>query len=196
MARRQDVRVEEHNGARPYAGPQPLLRLGIVPARVVQKRPLVQVLGASHFFGKIPSISDLNLSLEAGEVAFVSGPSGAGKTTLLRLLHGQLRPRSGEVWVDGHPFHRRWLRGVAGVRRHTGFVFQDFRLLPRLTAFENVVFALEVADPLVPKRVVHRRTVEMLDAVGHLIRHAGDDHRADRLFPAGLPADRTADYLA
>jgi cell division transport system ATP-binding protein len=166
MARRQDLRVEERNGARQYGGPPPLHRLGIVPAPVAVARPLVQVVGASHYFGKVAAIGDLSLSLAAGEVAFVSGPSGAGKTTLLRLLHGQLRPRSGEVWVDGHPFHRRWLRGVARVRRHTGFVFQDFRLLPRLTAFENVVFALEVADPLVPKRLVSRRAKEMLEAVG------------------------------
>src|ERR1700716_1757289 len=113
MARRSDLRVEERNGARPRGGPPPLLRLGIVPAHLVEKRPLVQVVGATHLFGKVPAISELNLSLAAGEVAFVSGPSGAGKTTLLRLLHGQLRPRSGEVWIDGHPFHRRWLRGVA-----------------------------------------------------------------------------------
>jgi len=166
MARRQDVRIEERNGARPHRVPAPLLQLGIVPVRVVEKRPLVQVVGASHLFGKVPSITGLNLSLAAGEVVFVSGPSGTGKTTLLRLLHGQLRPRSGEVWVDGHPFHRRWLRGVAKVRRHTGFVFQDFRLLPRLTAFENVIFALEVADPLVPKRMVQRRAKEVLEAVG------------------------------
>ncbi len=166
MARRSDLRIEERNGARPYGGPPPLLRLGIVPARVVESRPLVQVVGASHFFGKSAAITDLSLSLGAGEVAFVSGPSGAGKTTLLRLLHGQLRPRSGEVWIAGHPFHRRWLRGVAKVRRQTGFVFQDFRLLPRLTAFENVVFALEVADPLVPKGTLLRRAKEVLDAVG------------------------------
>ncbi len=166
MARRSDLRIEERNGAHPNGGPPPLLQLGIVPAPVVEKRPLVQVVGASHFFGKVPAISDLSLSLAAGEVAFVSGPSGAGKTTLLRLLHGQLRPRSGEVWVDGHPFHRRWLRGVASVRRQTGFVFQDFRLLPRLTAFENVVFALEVADPLVPQGIIRRRAKEVLEAVG------------------------------
>jgi cell division transport system ATP-binding protein len=176
MARRSDLPIEERNGGRPHGSPtpllqlpvvpQPLLRLGIVPVRVVERRPLVQVVGACHFFGKVPALSDLNLSLAAGEVAFVNGPSGAGKTTLLRLLHGQLRPRRGEVWVDGHPFHRRWLRGVAKVRRRTGFVFQDFRLLPRLTAFENVVFALEVADPLVPKRIVRRRAKEVLEAVG------------------------------
>jgi cell division transport system ATP-binding protein len=176
MARRSDLPIEERNGGRPHGSPPPLLqlrvvapphlRLGIVPVRVAEPRPLVQVVGASHFFGKVPALSDLNLSLAAGEVAFVSGPSGAGKTTLLRLLHGQLWPRRGEVWVDGHPFHRRWLRGVAKVRRQTGFVFQDFRLLPRLTAFENVVFALEVADPLVPKRIVRRRAKEVLEAVG------------------------------
>jgi ABC-type ATPase involved in cell division len=166
MARRSDLRIDERSGARPYASPPPLLHLGIVPARVVEQRPLIQVVGASHFFGKNPSVSDLSLSVAAGEVAFVSGPSGVGKTTLLRLLHGQLRPRSGEVWVDGHPFHRRWLRGVTKVRRQTGFVFQDFRLLPRLTAFENVVFALEVADPLVPKGMLRRRAQEMLEAMG------------------------------
>jgi cell division transport system ATP-binding protein len=176
MARRSDLPIEERNGGRPHGSPPPLLqlhvvppplvRLGIVRARVAEPRPLVQVVGASHFFGKVPALSDLSLALAAGEVAFVSGPSGAGKTTLLRLLHGQLRPRRGEVWVDGHPFHRGWLRGVAKVRRQTGFVFQDFRLLPRLTAFENVVFALEVADPLVPKRIVRRRAKEVLEAVG------------------------------
>jgi cell division transport system ATP-binding protein len=166
MARRSDLRPEERNGARPYRSPPPLLRLDVLAPPAVERRPLIQVVGASHFFGKVAAISDLSLSLAEGQVAFVSGPSGAGKTTLLRLLHGQLRPRSGEVWVDGHPFHRRWLRGVARVRRNTGFVFQDSRLLPRLTAFENVVFALEVADPLVPKSMVRLRAKEMLEAVG------------------------------
>jgi len=168
--------VEERNGARTHGSPPPLLRLrivppplfrlGIGPVRVVERRPVIQVVGASHGFGKVPTITNLNLSLAAGEVAFVSGPSGSGKTTLLRLLHGQLRARSGEVWVDGHPFHQRWLRGVASVRRNTGFVFQDFRLLPRLTAFENVVFALEVADPLVPRGIVLQRAKEVLESVG------------------------------
>jgi cell division transport system ATP-binding protein len=166
MARRSDLRSVEHNGAHPYGSPPPLLKLDIIGVPVEERRPLVQVVGASHFFGKVPAISDLNLTLEEGDVAFVRGPSGAGKTTLLRLLHGQLRPRSGEVWVDGRPFHRRWLRGVARVRRHTGFVFQDFRLLPRLTAFENVVLALEVADPLVPKRLILQRAKDVLEAVG------------------------------
>jgi cell division transport system ATP-binding protein len=166
MARRSDLRVEERNGARPHARRAPLLKLDIVTAAGVEIRPLVQVVGACHSYGKVPALTDVNLSLEAGEVAFVTGPSGAGKTSLLRLVHGQLRPRSGEVWVDGRPLHRRWLRGVAGVRRQTGFVFQDFRLLPRLTAFENVVFALEVADPLVPKGYIHQRAREVLEAVG------------------------------
>ena len=166
MARRSEVRVEEHNGARSPRTPPPLLKLDVLPSMGAQPRPLVQVVGASHAFGRVPSVSDLNLSLAAGEVAFVSGPSGAGKTTILRLLHGQLRPRSGEIWIDGHPFHRLWLRGVAGVRRNTGFVFQDARLLRRLTAFENVVFALEVADPSVPSQMVRRRAKEVLESVG------------------------------
>ena len=166
MARRSEVRVEEHRGARPPRTPPPLLKLDVVPSQVAGTRPLVQVVGACHTFGRVPSVIDLNLSLATGEVAFVTGPSGAGKTTILRLLHGQLRPRSGEIWIDGHPFHRRWMRGVARVRRNTGFVFQDSRLLRRLTAFENVVFALEVADPSVPSRIVRRRAKEVLESVG------------------------------
>jgi cell division transport system ATP-binding protein len=166
MARRSDLRVEERNGSRPHARPAQLLKLDLIAAAGLEIRPLVQVVGAGHSFGKVRALADLSLSLGAGEVAFVTGPSGVGKTTLLRLLHGELRPRSGEVWVAGHPLHRRWLRGVAQVRRQTGFVFQDFRLLPRLTAFENVVFALEVADPLVPQGFVRRRATEVLEAVG------------------------------
>ena len=131
----------------------------------VAPRPLLQVVRAAHQFGSVRALPETSLVLDGGELAFVIGPSGSGKTTLLRLLHGQLRPRQGEVWVDGHPFHRRWWRGVAKVRRQTGFVFQDYRLLPRLTAFENVTFALQVADPQVPYNLVRKRAKEILELV-------------------------------
>lgn len=144
----------------------PVKPVVVASAEATGERPLVDVVRATHSFGKSVALREVSFSLAAGELAFVRGPSGAGKTTLLRLLHGQLRPRRGEVWVAGQPFHRRWLRGVDGVRRRTGFVFQDHRLLPRLTAFENVVFALQVVDPLVPYGMVRRRAVEVLESVG------------------------------
>jgi ABC-type ATPase involved in cell division len=141
-------------------------RVAVVRSDTLLKDPLVRLVGASHRFGEVEALSSVNLELARGEMAFVIGPSGAGKTTLLRLVHGQLRPHQGEVWVDDRPLHRRWWRGVSRVRRQTGFVFQDYRLLPRLTAFENLVFALQVADPSIPFGLVRRRATEMLEAVG------------------------------
>jgi ABC-type ATPase involved in cell division len=143
-----------------------------VADRPPESSPLVRLVGAGHGFGAVSALSPVDLLLSPGQMAFVLGPSGSGKTTLLRLVHGQLRARQGEVWVDGRPLHRRWWRGVARVRRQTGFVFQDYRLLSRLTAFENVVFALQVADPTVPFGLIRGRAKEMLDSVG-LARRAG-----------------------
>ena len=140
--------------------------VAVIPLRPAQANPLVRLVGAGHSFGDVQVLPSIDLKLSAGEMAFVLGPSGAGKTTLLRLVHGQLRPRQGEVWVDGRPLHRRWWRGIAQVRRQTGFVFQDYRLLPRLTAFENVVFALQVADPTIPFGLIRSRALEMLESVG------------------------------
>jgi len=140
--------------------------VAVILLRPAQANPLVRLLGAGHSFGDVQVLPSIDLKLSAGEMAFVLGPSGAGKTTLLRLVHGQLRPRQGEVWVDGRPLHRRWWRGIAQVRRQTGFVFQDYRLLPRLTAFENVVFALQVADPTIPFGLIRSRALEMLESVG------------------------------
>jgi ABC-type ATPase involved in cell division len=141
-------------------------RVAVVRLRPLKTDPLVRLVGAGHGFGEVQALRSVDLELSHGEMAFVLGPSGSGKTTLLRLVHGQLRPRQGEVWVDDRPLHRRWWRGVSQVRRLTGFVFQDYRLLPRLTAFENVVFALQVADPSIPFGLVRRRAAEMLEAVG------------------------------
>ena len=126
---------------------------------------LVNVVRVSRRFGRVPALGEVSLTLATGQLVFVTGISGVGKTTLLRLLHGQLRPSHGEVWVDGRAFHNRWRRGVDSVRRRIGFVFQDHRLLHRLTALENVAFALQVIDPQVPYGKVRRRAQEMLDIV-------------------------------
>ncbi|HEX6349335.1 MAG TPA: ATP-binding cassette domain-containing protein [Candidatus Dormibacteraeota bacterium] len=134
--------------------------------------------GVRKTFGKRVVLDQLSFAASLGDVVAVVGDSGAGKTTLLRLIHGQLRPDRGQVWVDGHPLHRRFLRGVEHMRRDAGFIFQDHRLLPRLNALENVVVALQMARPDVPYGVIRRAANEALEQVG-----LGEDRAK---FPAEL----------
>jgi ABC-type ATPase involved in cell division/cell division protein FtsX len=127
--------------------------------------PAVRLVGVFKSFGRRAVLKDVNFSVAAGELAEVTGPSGSGKTTLLRLVHGQLRPNAGELWVRGRGLHRWWRRGLGRIRRDVAFVFQEQRLLPRLNAFENIVLALQVSDPQVPNRTIKRRALEALESV-------------------------------
>jgi len=104
--------------------------------------------------------------MEPGELAFLVGPSGAGKTTLLKLINREIRPTQGEVWVDGIPAHSLKASRVAGIRRRVGVVFQDYKLLQRLTAMENVALALQVSDLRVSDEEASDRALDALEAVG------------------------------
>jgi cell division transport system ATP-binding protein len=126
---------------------------------------LVTLAGVTHLYGDRAALEDVDLNLDRSELAFLVGPSGAGKTTLLRLVNRELRPTSGEVWVDGMPAHELKPAQLAQLRRRVGVVFQDFKLMPRLTALENVAFALQVTDLSVPDREAHDRALDALDAV-------------------------------
>ena len=127
--------------------------------------PAVRMVGISRSFGKRTVLKQVNLIANPGELVEITGPSGAGKTTLLRLLHGQLRPNAGQLWVRGRGLHRRWRRGLGGLRRDVAFVFQDQRLLPRLNVFDNIVLALQVRDLQVPNRAIRKRAFEALESV-------------------------------
>ena len=127
--------------------------------------PAVKLVAVAKSFGKRSVLKALNFTVDPGELVEVTGPSGSGKTTLLRLVHGQLRPNEGEVWVRGRGLHRWWRRGLGGVRRDVAYVFQDQRLLPRLNAFENIVLALQVKDPQVPNRTIKERALQALESV-------------------------------
>lgn len=127
--------------------------------------PAVRLVGVSKSFGRNAVLKGIDFAVAPGELVEVTGPSGSGKTTLLRLVHGQLRPTAGELWVRGRGLHRWWRRGLGNLRRDVAFVFQEHRLLPRLNIFENIVLALQVRDPQVPNRTIKQRALEALESV-------------------------------
>ncbi|HEY1456066.1 MAG TPA: ATP-binding cassette domain-containing protein [Candidatus Dormibacteraeota bacterium] len=116
-------------------------------------------------YGPRLALDDVHLALEPGELTFLVGPSGAGKTTLLKLINREIRPTGGEVWVDGIAAHRLKATRVPELRRRVGVVFQDYKLLPRLTAIENVAFGLAGNLRLTAKEI-RSRALDALDAVG------------------------------
>lgn len=140
-------------------------------------QPAVELTGLTKSFGRRAVLRDINLSVAPGELIEVTGPSGVGKTTLLRLIHGQLRPNGGEVWVRGAGLHRRWRRGLGRIRRDVAFIFQEHHLLPRLTAFENLTLALQMTDPQLPFTTIKRRAQETLVTLGLADRRDAYPHQ-------------------
>ena len=128
--------------------------------------PAVRIAHLSKSFGRTAVFADVSFTVARGELVEITGPSGAGKTTLLRLIHGQLRPSQGEVWVEGRGLHRFWRRGLGRIRREVAFIYQEQRLLPRLNAFEILVYALMLVDPAVPYGRIRARALEALEAFG------------------------------
>lgn len=90
------------------------------------------------------ALSDISLEIQKGEMVFLAGPSGAGKSTLLKLIFRADEPSTGQILIDGKNVTRLGSRGVAALRRKIGLVFQEFRLLPGMSALENVALAAEV----------------------------------------------------
>jgi cell division transport system ATP-binding protein len=129
-------------------------------------RSIVEFIGVTRAYGPRIALDDVHLALEPGELTFLVGPSGAGKTTLLKLINREIRPTRGEVWVDGIAAHSLKASRVAELRRRVGVVFQDYKLLPRLTAKENVALALQVGDLRVSDEEASERALDALDAVG------------------------------
>ncbi|MDO5504389.1 MAG: cell division ATP-binding protein FtsE [Actinomycetia bacterium] len=111
-----------------------------------------------------PALNAVNLMIERGEFAFIVGPSGSGKSTMLRLVLREETANSGSVLVAGKDVGRLPMRKVPRLRRQMGAVFQDFRLLPGKTVFQNVAYALQVIGK---SSLQIRRTVpETLEIVG------------------------------
>jgi len=117
-------------------------------------------------YGSRLALDSVDFALEPGQLTFLVGRSGAGKTTLLKLINREIRPSKGQVWVDGMPAHSLKASRVAELRRRVGVVFQDYKLLPRLTAIENVAFALQVGDLRISDTEAKDRSLDALEAVG------------------------------
>ena len=111
-----------------------------------------------------PALDDVSVDIDKGEFVFLVGSSGSGKSTFLRLLLKEEIPTGGRVHVAGKDLNKLSSWKVPALRRSIGCVFQDFRLLPNKTVFQNVAFALEVIGK--PSNVVNRVVPEVLELVG------------------------------
>ena len=123
----------------------------------------------THHLSKLYSrgvyaLRDLSLTIDKGEFLFLTGPSGAGKSTLLRLLLREELPSEGDLKVAGRNLQHLSASQVQSYRRSVGFVFQDFRLIPRFTVFQNVAFVMRVLG--VDVAVQQRKTFQVLKWVG------------------------------
>jgi cell division transport system ATP-binding protein len=114
--------------------------------------------------GEHVALRDASVDIAKGEFVFLVGPSGSGKSTFLRLLNREERPEKGEIFVAGKDIGRLSAHKVPDLRRNVGAVFQDFKLLPTKTVYENVAFALEAIGR--PRSAIKEAVPQILELVG------------------------------
>ena len=137
---------------------------------------MIQLIHVSKFYDRRAALADVTLDIEKGEFVLLMGPSGSGKSTLLRLLIGAEQPDDGHVFVHGKNVTKLKSSEIPYLRRKVGTVFQDFRLLPKKSVFDNVALPLLVQGA--SGADIRRKVTEALRAVGV-------DHKRDQL-PIGL----------
>ena len=110
------------------------------------------------------ALNGVNMQIEDGEFCFLVGPSGSGKSTIIKMITGELKPTSGTVHVNGYSLERIRKREIPYLRRTVGVVFQDFRLIPNMTVYDNVAFAMRVIGAR--EREIKERVPYVLELVG------------------------------
>jgi len=126
---------------------------------------LIQLKNVSKVYGNgTYALSNVNLNIESGEFVFLVGPSGAGKSTMIKLLLKEIEPSVGEIIVNNKELSKMKRQDIPYYRRNLGVVFQDFRLLPDQTVYENVAFAMEIVEA--SKKEIRRQVPTILGLVG------------------------------
>jgi len=115
-------------------------------------------------YGDCTALSDATLHIDDGEFVFVVGPSGAGKSTFIKLMLREIKADEGEIIINDKVLSSLSNREIPYFRREIGMVFQDFRLLPNKTVYENVAFAMEVIHT--DQRTIKRQVPQMLEVMG------------------------------
>ena len=110
------------------------------------------------------ALKGVSLQIEDGEFVFLVGPSGSGKSTIMKIITGELKPTSGQVHVNGYNLERIRKRDIPFMRRTLGVVFQDFRLIPKMTVYDNVAYAM---------RVIGAREAEIKERVPYVLELVG-----------------------
>jgi len=112
----------------------------------------------------VEALRGIDVKIEQGEFVYIVGPSGAGKSTFIKLMYREEKPSSGVILINGVNVKRVRDWKIPYLRRNIGVVFQDYKLLPNMTAYENVAFAMEAIEA--PRRQIRRRVEEVLELVG------------------------------
>ncbi|KSU83893.1 cell division ATP-binding protein FtsE [Fictibacillus sp. S7] len=112
----------------------------------------------------VMALNGIDIYIDKGEFVYVVGPSGAGKSTFVKCMYREEKPTKGSILIQGTDLAKLRERHIPKMRRKIGVIFQDFKLLPKLTVYENVAFALEVIEE--SPKVIRQRVMEVLDLVG------------------------------
>lgn len=127
--------------------------------------PIIQFENVSKIYpGNFMALEEVNLSIEQGEFLSIVGHSGSGKSTFLKLIYAEEQATQGHVYFKDRPIDAINIKHLPYFRRNIGTVFQDFKLLPQKTAYENIAFALEVSDAT--EEEIQERVPEILEIVG------------------------------